>query len=56
MTVPAHPGGRALHTWTALAAVAAVLMSSPVLAQNFPITPGQRSTAQQVAQAGVPPP
>jgi hypothetical protein len=55
MTASASRAGRALPTWTALAAaVAAVLMSSPVLAQNFPITPGQRSTAQQVAQAGVP--
>jgi hypothetical protein len=54
MTAPAHPGGRALHTCTALAAAAAVLMSTAALAQSFPITPGQRSTAQQVAQAGVP--
>ncbi|ROZ79095.1 LysM peptidoglycan-binding domain-containing protein [Ramlibacter sp. WS9] len=53
MTAPDSRGGRALLTWTALAA-AAVLLSSPVLAQNFPITPGQRSTAQQVAQAGIP--
>jgi hypothetical protein len=29
-------------------------MGTPALAQNFPITPGQRSTAEQVAQAGVP--
>jgi nucleoid-associated protein YgaU len=54
MTALAHRGSRALPTWTALAAVAAVLMSAPALAQNFPITPGQRTTAQQVAQAGVP--
>jgi hypothetical protein len=35
-------------------AVLAGLIAPPVLAQNFPITPGQRSTAEQVAQAGVP--
>lgn len=29
-------------------------MGAPALAQNYPITPGQRSTAEQVAQAGVP--
>jgi nucleoid-associated protein YgaU len=45
-------GPRAVSAWAAL--VAAALMGSPALAQNFPITPGQRSTAQQVAQAGVP--
>ncbi len=44
----------ALHALAALAAVACALAASPVQAQNFPITPGQRSTAQQVAQAGVP--
>jgi hypothetical protein len=42
------------HAWTALAVAAAVLMGAPALAQNYPITPGQRSTAEQVAQAGVP--
>lgn len=52
MTAPAPTG--ALRAGTALAVAAAVLMSAPALAQNFPITPGQRSTAQQVAQAGVP--
>ncbi len=45
---------RALNALAALAAAAAVLSGPPALAQNFPITPGQRSTAQQVAQAGVP--
>src|SRR5688572_8817477 len=35
-------------------AVLAGLMAPPALAQNFPITPGQRTTAEQVAQAGVP--
>ena len=43
-------------TSQALAALAVLagLASTPALAQNFPITPGQRSTAEQVAQAGVP--
>ncbi|HSV48194.1 MAG TPA: LysM domain-containing protein [Ramlibacter sp.] len=38
-------------------AIAGGLLAGPSLAQNFPnlpITPGQRSTAEQVAQAGVP--
>lgn len=35
-------------------ALAGVLASAPAVAQNFPITPAQRSTAQQVASAGVP--
>src|SRR5687767_2030375 len=44
------------HTSQALAALAVLagLISTSALAQNFPITPGQRSTAEQVAQAGVP--
>ena len=43
-----------LHSCAAMVAVACALAAAPALAQNFPITPGQRSTAQQVAQAGVP--
>ncbi len=45
-----------LHTSTALAALAlaAGLLAPAAQAQNFPITSGQRATAQQVAQAGVP--
>jgi nucleoid-associated protein YgaU len=39
-----------LAAWVA---VVGALQAAPALAQNFPITPGQRSTAQQVAQAGV---
>ena len=39
---------------TLLAALAMVLVSPAALAQNLPVTPGQRATAQQVAQAGVP--
>ena len=35
-------------------ACAAALLAAPVLAQNLTVTPGQRSTAQQVAQTGVP--
>ena len=55
MTFPAGaPGPLALNAWATMAAVAAALMSTPALAQKFPITPEQRSTAQQVAQAGVP--
>jgi hypothetical protein len=37
-----------------LAGIAAAALALPAQAQNFPITPGQRSTAEQVAQAGVP--
>jgi hypothetical protein len=44
----------ALKATAALAAMAGGLLAAPVLAQNFPITSGQRSTAEQVAQAGVP--
>ncbi|MDP2263143.1 MAG: LysM peptidoglycan-binding domain-containing protein [Hydrogenophaga sp.] len=36
------------------AAALAVLLCGAASAQNFPITPGQRATAAQVAQAGVP--
>jgi LysM repeat protein len=45
------------HAWHAAAVLAAVLAAVPaqaqVSAQNLPITPQQRSTAEQVAQAGV---
>ena len=43
-------------TKLALAALAATgsLITAPGWAQNLPITPGQRSVAQQVAQSGVP--
>jgi len=51
----AHPSSRvAPFARSALALLAAGLIAAPALAQNFPITPGQRSTAAQVAQAGVP--
>jgi hypothetical protein len=43
---------RALGAWTAV--TLAGLTALPAAAQNFPITPVQRSTAQQVAQTGVP--
>lgn len=45
--------GLASGAWIALA-LAGALASAPAAAQNFPITPAQRSTAQQVASAGVP--
>jgi nucleoid-associated protein YgaU len=37
-----------------LLALALASASVPAVAQNFPITPAQKATAQQVAQAGVP--
>ena len=48
------PARLGLNAWATLAAVAAALASTPALAQKFPITTEQRSTAQQVAQMGVP--
>jgi hypothetical protein len=46
---------RQTHTITAvLLALAASCGAAPLLAQSFPVLPQQRSTAQQVAQAGVP--
>ena len=39
---------------SALVLVAGALLALPALAQNFPVTPGQKATAQQVAQAGIP--
>lgn len=45
--------GLASGAWVALA-LAGTLAAAPAAAQNFPITPAQRSTAQQVAAAGVP--
>jgi hypothetical protein len=39
---------------TALALVSCVAAAGSALATNFPVTPGQRGTAQQVAQTGVP--
>ena len=41
-------------TWTAALALAGGLAAPLASAQNFPITSGQRATAQQVAEAGVP--
>jgi hypothetical protein len=48
------PTSQALRAWTAFAVLAGGLTALPAWAQNFPITPAQRSTAQQVATAGVP--
>ena len=45
---------RTLTSLAALTALSASLMTPPVSAQNFPVTPGQKATAAQVAQAGVP--
>jgi len=41
-------------TIVALTVLAGSLVSAPVWAQNYPITAGQKATAIQVAQAGVP--
>ena len=38
----------------AMAAIAGWLMVAPAMAQNLPVTPGQKAVAEQVAQAGVP--
>ncbi len=38
----------------AMAAVAGWLIGAPAMAQNLPVTPGQKAVAAQVAQAGVP--
>jgi LysM repeat protein len=49
--------GRHRHWRTGLLGLAGLLATQVALTQtfpNYPITPGQRSTAQQVAQAGVP--
>ena len=46
-----------LATRTIAAAAALIVgggLATPASAQNYPITPAQRSTAEQVAQAGVP--
>ncbi|MBA4261304.1 MAG: peptidoglycan-binding protein [Comamonadaceae bacterium] len=43
-----------LRPLTCATAVLALLATGNASAQNFPITPGQRATAEQVAQAGVP--
>jgi len=43
-----------LHPLAGAAVLIAALVSSSVWAQNYPITTGQRATATQVAEAGVP--
>ncbi|HSV78856.1 MAG TPA: LysM domain-containing protein [Ramlibacter sp.] len=45
--------GGSLAAWGALA-LACTLAAAPARAQNYPITPAQRSTAEQVAAAGIP--
>ena len=54
---PAEPerlAARGARGWAVLAALAAMLAAPAAFGQNFPVTSGQRSTAEQVAQAGVP--
>ena len=46
--------GASQATLAALAVLTGTLVAAPVWSQNFPITAGQRATATQVAQAGVP--
>lgn len=53
-TAASGPTLQALSAWTALAVLAGGLTALPVGAQNLPISPAQRSTAQQVARLGVP--
>ena len=46
----------AAHRWSQLACATSAwlaLLAGPVSAQNFPITPAQRATANQVAETGV---
>ena len=56
MAKPSATSGtlRAPGALAAASLLAAALCGSPAQAQNFPITSGQRATAEQVAQAGVP--
>src|SRR5690349_4891787 len=42
------------HSFSWVAAVSRGLAGAAAQAQQWPVTPGQRATAQQVAQAGVP--
>ena len=49
-----RPASLARRLATASVLAGTALATLPALATNFPITPQQRSTAQQVAQAGVP--
>ena len=54
--LPASPAPAAASAKTALLGLGALLAAGAALAAtpNFPITPDQRSTAQRVAEAGVP--
>jgi nucleoid-associated protein YgaU len=58
MTAPTKPRGLrdalACKALPILLAIGACALALPASAQKYPITPGQRSTAEQVAQAGVP--
>jgi len=46
--------GTGITAMSALALLVAGLAAPSAQAQNFPITPGQRATAEQVASKGVP--
>ena len=54
LTTAAHPARATVSALALLAAVTAGLAPFGAQAQNFPVTPAQRNTAQQVAQTGVP--
>ena len=49
-----HPMAKSSWALAFAAALATVMGVAPAAAQNFPITDGQRDTANQVAQKGVP--
>ena len=53
-TAASGPTLQALRAWIALAVLAGGFVALPAVAQNFPITPGQRLTAQEVARNGIP--
>ena len=54
LTTATHPALAAVSALALLAAVTAGLSPLRAHAQTYPVTPAQRGTAQQVAQAGVP--
>ena len=54
MAKPMAALAQPLRARTVLAAALLAAVAAPALAQNYTVTPGQRATAQQVAQAGVP--
>jgi len=54
MPLNRRPSVLLLRPLAGATAALALLATGSTWAQNFPITPGQRTTAEQVAQAGVP--